>query len=67
MEFDFYDGLELEEINTLLEIQSKDVTKDPKRKVRRMEYCIRGQVNQGNRKIATGRGLAFGKERIQSM
>ena len=67
MEFDFYDGLQLEEINTLLEIESKDVTKNPKRKVRNMKYCIKGQVNQGNRKIATGRGLAFGKERIQSM
>ena len=66
MEFDFYDGLELEEINTVLEIESRDVTKNPRRKVRRMEYCIKGQVNQGNRKIATGRGLASGKEEIQS-
>ncbi len=67
MEFDFYKRLGLEEINTVLEIESKDVTKNPKRKVRRMEYCIKGQVNQGNRKIAIGRGLAFGKERIQSL
>ena len=67
MEFDFYDGLELEEINTVLEIESKDVTKNSKRKVRNMKYCIKGQVNQGNKRIAIGRGLAFGKERIQSL